>query len=394
MACTEQPGVPWRRRISRLADPGFEETISTDSTASSARAADQSVKRGDAPIYLVWEEVDAIPDEGYDRFSGELVKALGAIHPVISHATPKKIPGRAGVRFIVRQLSMLAAVRKLASHGRRPRAIVYASRHELTVPGLLRARLLRWFGRAPLVIMVLVPNHASRPALRLLRWLAPEGILLGTEREIATVRRHGVDAELIWSGVDTSRFRPGDEAEKRSLRRHYGLPTEDRIVLHVGHLRGSRGLEALLPLGSTAGITVLLVVSHRRWPDSEQVKAELERHGVVVMEGYQARVEEIYRLADCYVFPGGDDRAVSLPLSILEAAASGLPVVSVRYEAVPERLAAVDGIEFVEDSSVIPARVLAVMGSRRAARELPAELGWDGVARTVLAAVESAIQRR
>ena len=78
------------------------------------------MKRGDAPIYLVWEEVDAIPDEGYDRFSGELVKALGAIHPVISHATPKKIPGRAGVRFIVRQLSMLAAVRKLASHGRRP----------------------------------------------------------------------------------------------------------------------------------------------------------------------------------------------------------------------------------------------------------------------------------
>ena len=85
---------------------------------------------------------------------------------------------------------------------------------------------------------------------------------------------------------------------------------------------------------------------------------------------------------------------MSLPLSILEAAASGLPVVSVRYEAVPERLAAVDGIEFVEDSSLIPARVLAVMGSRRTARELPAELGWDGVARTVLAAVESAIQRR
>src|SRR5262249_60740787 len=103
-------------------------------------------------------------------------------------------------------------------------------------------------------------------------------------------------------------------------------------------LRAGRNLMALTPLAGEDGVTVVVVASGRRSVESDGLRAELDQHGVVLLDGYQPCIEELYRLADCYVFPTtAPDNAVALPPSVLEALASGVPVVSVRFRGLEAR---------------------------------------------------------
>jgi len=104
----------------------------------------------------------------------------------------------------------------------------------------------------------------------------------------------------------------------------------------------------------------------------------------------QPRVEELYRLADCYVFPSSDaDHAIALPLSVLEAASSGLPVVCMKFRALPEQLGGSAGVELVDGEQELTDRVLAVLRSPVARRSVAATFSWDGVADRVLTSLES-----
>ena len=46
---------------------------------------------------------------------------------------------------------------------------------------------------------------------------------------------------------------------------------------------------------------------------------------------YFPNIEEIYALADCYLFPVIWGNTISMPLTILEAMAANLPIVSLEY---------------------------------------------------------------
>ena len=61
------------------------------------------------------------------------------------------------------------------------------------------------------------------------------------------------------------------------------------------------------------------------------LRRDLESNGIRVIREY-VRVEEFIRLVDCYVFPVEDhEGSVEMPLSVLEAIASGLPVLATPF---------------------------------------------------------------
>jgi glycosyltransferase involved in cell wall biosynthesis len=214
---------------------------------------------------------------------------------------------------------------------------------------------------------------------RLLRLLGPDLLLVPTAEDCDRARHAGVNAARVASGVDLERFRPAAADERTALRRRWGLPGDATVMLHVGHLKDGRNLGLLAPLVA-AGATVVLVVSGRRGPESERLKAELTAAGVVVVEGYQPRIEELYRLADCYVFPtASNDSAVAMPLSVLEALASDLPVVSMRFGALAERLGEGPGLELVDDPQRIPERALALAGAPVTTRALAEPFSWNAI---------------
>jgi hypothetical protein len=335
-------------------------------------------------ILLIGEELDQRTDEGYAKFTREVAGVLAQRHSVVTHNTDlARGQGGAPRRALSRLLALLGAARTTGREAERPELILYASRSSATVPALLRARLIRLAGHGAKVAMIaLQPREAALTSRLPLRWIRPHLLLVGTERERAAARRRGLNAECIWGGVDLVRFRPPATGEKEELRRKWRLPVEDRIMLHIGHLREGRNLSALPPLAAAPGTTMLVVASTHRGPESERIRSELLDHGVRVLEGYLPDVEELYRLADLYVFPPvSTDHAIAMPLSVLEALASDLPVVSMRFGALVDRFQGTDAVRLVETPEELVEQALRPLSGPSHPRRLVEDYSWEAVGR-------------
>ena len=336
--------------------------------------------RGDATILLVAEELDQFPDEAYTKFARMLESEIGCRRPLHMHVTrAHNWSNSSVVRVLSRTLEAAGVARDPAVRARPPAVVVYASRSSVTLPALIRARLLGLQCHAP-VAMVALQTTAEVLRGRLARRVAPDLLLLSTEAECQTARALGLRAHCVWGGVDLDRFRPPGPGEKEALRRKWGMVPDRRVVLHVGHVKEGRNLRALVPLGGRDDVTMLVVASGQRAPESDALKAELEQQGIVFRCGYLENVEELYRLADCYVFPtASNDSAVAMPLSVLEALASDLPVVSMRFGALAERLGEAPGLELVDDPQRIPERALALAGGPVTTRALAEPFSWNAI---------------
>lgn len=128
------------------------------------------------------------------------------------------------------------------------------------------------------------------------------------------------------------------------LRRRYGLPEEKKILLHVGHVRQSRNLDLLLRLPLPPEAHLVIVGSSSRALEPELFRALVER-GVIVLSDYFPHIEEIYQAADVYLFPVMQrDAAIDLPLSVLEAMACNLAVVTTSFRALATAVRAAPGL--------------------------------------------------
>jgi glycosyltransferase involved in cell wall biosynthesis len=128
----------------------------------------------------------------------------------------------------------------------------------------------------------------------------------------AELREHGIQRVRLWRrGVDLNRFRPAA--------RHTSGPP---VALYVGRLAAEKGIDRLAGLvGSGIRLTVV--------GDGPQ-RAELERLLVgpdVTFTGvlHDAELAAAYSSGDVFVFPSTTD---TLGLVLLEAMASGLPVIA------------------------------------------------------------------
>jgi glycosyltransferase involved in cell wall biosynthesis len=151
---------------------------------------------------------------------------------------------------------------------------------------------------------------------------------------------HGVPPErvaLIPHGVDTRHFRPASAGERRALRAGLGLPADAVVLAFTGRLLRGKGLESLveafgrlaaerdelhlLLVGSGAGQALSVEDALRR----QVAEAGLGRR--VTFSGRVDDVERWLRAANVFVFPSEFE---ALGLSLLEAAACGLPAVGAR----------------------------------------------------------------
>ncbi|HKF78900.1 MAG TPA: glycosyltransferase, partial [Candidatus Dormibacteraeota bacterium] len=331
---------------------------------------------------MVAEELGATPDEGYVSFVRALHAQLSVHRPTVLHATRgRRWAGWGPLRLLDRVSRLVEAARLPQVRAARPATVVYLSRSSVTAVALARARLLRALCRAPLAFVALQGSAGRRLPGFVLRRLAPDLLLVPTEHDRAAAVALGIPAATVCSGVDLERFRPPEPGEREALRRKWGLSPEDQVVLHVGHLRKGRNLRVMASIAAWPGVTALVAASSWRGPESDGLRRELEAHGVTVIDGYVPNVEELYRLADCYVFPTvSPGSAVALPLSILEALASDLPVVSTTFGALAERFGDVPGLELVESPTLLLERALAACGMRVRTRHLVQPYGWDALA--------------
>lgn len=131
--------------------------------------------------------------------------------------------------------------------------------------------------------------------------------------------------------IDPARFKPLDTSEMLGLRQRLGLPTDKFLLLSVGRLRYYKGLDDLiraLPQLPPEIMAVLVGIG----PMANEWRALAQSLGVAERiiwpgEASDDDVLDYYRACDVYVNPA-NSRAEAFGISILEALASGLPVIS------------------------------------------------------------------
>src|ERR1051325_4280192 len=147
--------------------------------------------------------------------------------------------------------------------------------------------------------------------------------------------RFGIPSErihLISNGVDGRRFCPALPEERAATRRALGIACE-RLVLYVGRLSPEKNtiglMDAWAAIDPSARANTLLVIVGDG-PEYDEVSAQSRKPNVagsVHLAGHRSDVESWYRAADIYVIPS---LLEGLSNTMIEALASGLPVVSTR----------------------------------------------------------------
>jgi phosphatidylinositol alpha-1,6-mannosyltransferase len=244
---------------------------------------------------------------------------------------------------------------------------------------------------------------AEKAGVRTLaRWaLARSRLLTGCSPELVErVRALGFPEErsrVIPYGVDPAAFSPSP-ARRRLWRERLGIPGAAPLLLGVGRMATKKGFQVLIEI-----LPPLL----REFPELRVVLAgggdRLDSFRAAV-DPWQDRVHlpgpvlrdtlpDLYRAADLFVLPAvhdGKGNVDGLPNVILEAMASGLPVVASGISGIP--LAVEDGrTGLLTPEKAAPAllaalrRLLADPAAARAMgaqgrRKAETELTWDAVA--------------
>ena len=129
---------------------------------------------------------------------------------------------------------------------------------------------------------------------------------------------------LIPNGVDTRKYHPRNKISREEIRKRYGLDSDAYVFLFVAQNSRLKGYNLLLDacrMPSSHPFCVLVVGPY----DTGMRRAAEDLGGRVVFAGRADDLHKIYPACDCLVHPSYYD---SFSLVILEALASGIPVIT------------------------------------------------------------------
>jgi glycosyltransferase-like protein len=217
---------------------------------------------------------------------------------------------------------------------------------------------------------------------------------------------HGLNACRVGNGVDTGRFSPAPDETDSELRARLALPPGAPLFLAVGGVEERKNtiriLQAWLKLRSKAPLARLLIVGGASLLEHGDYQARfvdtLAQSGTaaeaIIRTGPwpQKLMPALYRAATALIFPSTRE---GFGLVVLEAMASGLPVVTSRIAPFTEYLREDDVVwcDPLDIDSIATAMALSLDVTRHPQRiarglQIAARHGWDNVARAHLATYE------
>ncbi|HSS52651.1 MAG TPA: glycosyltransferase [Thermoanaerobaculia bacterium] len=375
------------------------------------------MRRGDRVTVLTPHASGLAPgwdDDGVEvltfRYAPERAEVLGYGR---SLEADEKVKGGAARAALLYALGAWRALRRLRS---RRFDLVHA---HWIVPNGLVAAVHGGLKGVPLAIGLHGSDVflAEKPGVRsLARWaLSRSRLLTGCSPElVGRVRALGFPEErsrVIPYGVDVATFSP-DPARRQLWRQRLGIPEAAPLLLGVGRMATKKGFQVLIE------ILPALLAEH------PELRVALAGGGDL-LEGFQAATQawsdrvffpgsvlrdtlpDLYRAADLFVLPAMHDakgNVDGLPNVILEAMASGLPVVASGISGIP--LAVEDGrtgrLVPERDGPALLGAIWRLLADPAAARHLgeqgrrkaESELTWDVVAGRYRDGYQEAIGRR
>jgi len=250
-------------------------------------------------------------------------------------------------------------------------------------------------GRVPLVAIAQgsdVHQYLGIPARRraILKYLPHAAAVITRSRELSLIlERAGFPSDklhTVYNGVSLDAFQPRDQA---AARREAGLAEEGRIILFVGNFYPVKNplllIRAFAQLHETIPAPLLVMAGGGPLEAScRELAGQLGIASRVVFAGRKSPVE-IARLMNCADLLAVPSENEGVPNVILEAFASGLPVVASRTGGIPEVLNA-GFLGRLSPTSDLPALVaaleqqLATPRDKTAIRRYGEGFSWDAAA--------------
>lgn len=155
--------------------------------------------------------------------------------------------------------------------------------------------------------------------------------------DAVSARRLGLcrtgDILAIGNGSDPARFYPSDdESARQRLRASLGADDERPVIIMIGRLVAEKGYPELVE-AMRALDAHLWIIGDRLQSDHagaidetlRQVEKDAELRRKIILLGYRSNVPDLLRAGDMFVLPSHRE---GMPLSIIEAMLTGLPVVA------------------------------------------------------------------
>jgi len=167
----------------------------------------------------------------------------------------------------------------------------------------------------------------------------------------------GRPIEVLPTGVDLERFRPGSPGVARRL---LSLDPDESVLLYVGRLDREKNLEFLIDAVARARAPRLRLLLVGRGTRADVLRRLIAARGLADRAELRGglppdSLPAYYRAADAFVFASTTE---TQGLAVLEAMACGLPVVAVRASGIEEVVTdGVSGLLVPEDPAVFASAV-------------------------------------
>ncbi len=220
-----------------------------------------------------------------------------------------------------------------------------------TVNGLIIAKLISILSlKSKIIISAVQP---AVPQWNILKFLRPDLMLVQSSKSELVFKSIDFKTKFMYNGIDTEKFKPATDKEKKGLREKYKVPLDKFVVLHLASLKRERNLDIFKKIQKEQDNHVIIIGRENENIDEELV-LELEESGCEVWIKHFQNIEDIYNLSDCYIFPTVDNRAcIETPLSVLESMACNLPVITTKFGAIPDLFDEGNGLFYINGENEI-----------------------------------------
>lgn len=216
---------------------------------------------------------------------------------------------------------------------------------------------------------------------------------------VRTYRRNPSDISVVHHGVDERFLRAGSEHEESTIRARYGVTAP--YILFVGALQPRKNIVGLLgafeDVLRAAPDYHLVLVSGGAWKEGHIIR-EIQRSRIdqrvhVLRRIAHDDLRAFYRGAACFILPSFSE---GFGMPVLEAMATGIPVVASRTSSLPE--IGGDAVEYVDPKAVrdIARGITAVLSDPRRRQQLiekgrrrASQFSWDRAAQETAGVIEA-----
>lgn len=232
-------------------------------------------------------------------------------------------------------------------------------------------------------VIVAAQPHNNKLMLQIASLLKPDYVFAQSKQWLKKFETYNIKTLLLANGVDTDKFSPNDnQDELEATRAGLNLNKDDKILLHIGPINHNRNHELLMKISKQTDWKVVIIGSTTA-PFSKELFDHIINSGVIAINEYFPNINQLYSIADYYIFPVLDeDGSIEFPLTVLEAMSCNCPVLSTRFKGIPDFISESSSFRYFSTYE----EAIDILNTNKpedVSRARALEFSWDNIAKTI-----------